>query len=273
MRLDRHCIVIRERGLFDQFDLALCVIRVYALPLAIALAVGVAPAMAFNAWLFSDMPPMTPDDVAPFAYLWCLLVVTVWEIPLVTAPITLFLGEAVFQDRPKPRELVMMFFWALPQLFWYQVLLRALYIPFVFTWFWPFAARPYLNEVILLERTPWRRRRGNREEMTTSRRSAALHGGDTGDLFARWLASMGVGAVLFLALWVTMNIVEGLLFNTWQWSGATYTVYYPVAIWIVVGYFAVARFLGYLDLRIRREGWEIELLMRAEGARLTKELA
>jgi hypothetical protein len=28
------------------------------------------------------------------------------------------------------------------------------------------------------------------------------------------------------------------------------------------------RFLSYLDLRIRHEGWEVELLMRAEGLRL-----
>ena len=43
-----------------------------------------------------------------------------------------------------------------------------------------------------------------------------------------------------------------------------------LAIWIVVGYFSVVRFLSYLDLRIRREGWEVELRMRAEGARLTR---
>jgi hypothetical protein len=31
------------------------------------------------------------------------------------------------------------------------------------------------------------------------------------------------------------------------------------------GYLTVVRFLAYLDLRIRREGWEAELMMRAEG--------
>ena len=51
------------------------------------------------------------------------------------------------------------------------------------------------------------------------------------------------------------------------------TIYLPAAIWLSLGYFAVVRFLSYLDLRIRTEGWEVELIMRAEGARLTRQLA
>jgi hypothetical protein len=42
--------------------------------------------------------------------------------------------------------------------------------------------------------------------------------------------------------------------------------------WTVAGFFAVARYLSYLDLRIRREGWEVELLIRAEGDRLTRQI-
>jgi hypothetical protein len=46
-----------------------------------------------------------------------------------------------------------------------------------------------------------------------------------------------------------------------------------MALWSVLGYFTVVRYLSYLDLRIRTEGWEVELLMRAEGERLTRQLA
>jgi hypothetical protein len=52
-----------------------------------------------------------------------------------------------------------------------------------------------------------------------------------------------------------------------------YTVALPAAEWLVLGYFAVVRYLGYLDLRIRREGWEVELLLRAERARLLPNVA
>ena len=47
----------------------------------------------------------------------------------------------------------------------------------------------------------------------------------------------------------------------------------PIAVWLVVGFFTVVRFLSYLDLRIRREGWEVELSPRAEAARLAGGLA
>ena len=45
-----------------------------------------------------------------------------------------------------------------------------------------------------------------------------------------------------------------------------------IAIWTVVSYFNVVRYLSYLDLRIRNEGWEIELRMRAEAARIASQL-
>src|SRR5204863_7365315 len=50
-------------------------------------------------------------------------------------------------------------------------------------------------------------------------------------------------------------------------------VMYPTCLWLVVTFLAVVRFLSYLDLRIRHEGWEVELLMRAEALRLGVPLA
>jgi hypothetical protein len=270
MQLDHTRIVIRERGLLDQLDLALCVIRAYAGPLAIALAAGVLPAMLLNAWLLADLAEPGFDESFPAAYMWWMLLLVIWELPLVTSLATLYLGEAVFDQRPRAASIVRAMLRALPQLLWYQVVLRGLLVPTVITWCLPFAVWPYLNEVILLERNPYRRRPG---QMTTFHRSRVLHGGSFGELFGRWLAAAGFGILLFLALWISMQILAGMLLSQWQWEGPTYTLVYPLALWIVVGYFTVARFLGYLDLRIRREGWEMELMMRAEGARLTRQLA
>ena len=45
----------------------------------------------------------------------------------------------------------------------------------------------------------------------------------------------------------------------------------PAAMWTVAAFFAVVRYLSYLDLRIRREGWEVELQVRAEAERLTRQ--
>ena len=270
MQLDHNRIVIRERGLLDLLDLALCVIRAYAGPLALTLAVGVLPAMLLNAWLLADFAQTDFDELFPAEYMWWMLMLVIWETPLVTALATLYLGEAVFQERPRAGSLAKSLLAALPQLFLYQVLLRGMLMPMVVTWFFPFAAWPFLNEVILLERNPMRRRRPG--QMTTFRRSKALHHGSVGDLFARWLVTAAFGGLLWLALWISMQFLAGMLLSQWEWQGLTYTLYYPLALWIVVGYFTVVRFLGYLDLRIRREGWEVELMMRAEGARLSRQL-
>lgn len=270
MQLDRNRIVIRERGWLDLLDLALRVIRAYAGPLAATLTIGILPAMLFNAWLLAGLSELDFDQTFPPTYLFWMLILVLAEIPLVTAPATLYLGEAVFLEHPGARSVAADFFRALPQLIFLQTFLRAIFLPLVVTWFVPFAVWPYLNEVLLLERNPLRRRR--RVQMTTYRRIRALHAGSSGDLLGRWLVSAAFAGMLFAAFWLTMQLLAGLLLSEWEWEGLTYTLYYPLALWLVAGYFTVVRFLGYLDLRIRREGWEVELMMRAEEARLLREL-
>ena len=77
----------------------------------------------------------------------------------------------------------------------------------------------------------------------------------------------------FCSVWCSLILLANLLLDQWEGDPLVYTLYYPLALWTVLGFFAVVRFLGYLDLRIRREGWEVELMMRAEGARLERQLA
>jgi len=136
---------------------------------------------------------------------------------------------------------------------------------------WPmlFSARAYLGEIILLERNPMRKT--SPESMTTIRRCRTLHAGQTGDLFAQWLGATMLGASLLVSFWCSVWFVGATLTNRWQWDPAMFGIYYEIALWLVLGFFGVVRFLGYLDLRIRREGWEVELVMRAEGARLAED--
>jgi hypothetical protein len=221
-----------------------------------------------------------------------MFLLVVLEMPLVTAPMTLYLGEALFTDRPRPGEIARKLLRSLPQLLYFQLFVRSLLIPLALFWvswsssfevfagvtsfllliLWSvyFAVWPYLGEVILLERNPMRRRQPG--QMTTNRRRRLLHGGYGGELFTRWMGSLGVGSLLFLSIWLSLWLADGMLLSEWEWSGTIFTVSFPLAMWLVVGYFAVVRFLGYLDLRIRREGWEVELMLRAEQTRLTRQL-
>jgi hypothetical protein len=67
-------------------------------------------------------------------------------------------------------------------------------------------------------------------------------------------------------LWIQLS------FN-FEAGPSLYSIYLQLVIWSVFSFFTVVRFLSYLDLRIRTEGWEVELAMRAEADRLTRHLA
>ena len=269
VQLDQNRIAIRERGNLEILDLSLRVIRAQAAPLAAALALGGGPGDAPERLARGRHGRSGSRQLAP------LLV----SLPRISAD---RLGGApghgagdvaagtiaVFRRAPVA-ALGRRFLASLPQLLFYQVLRRGLMLVLVVGAIFVFASNAYLNEVILLERNPLRRDRADR--LTTGRRAAALHAGVFGDLLAQWIIAMLVGVCLFVSVWLSLRFVAGALTGQWEWNGAVFTFYYPLALWIVCGFFAVARFLGYLDLRMRREGWEVELMMRAEAARLERQ--
>ncbi len=286
MELDKTTIAIRERSYPDILDLALHVARAYAGPLLLATAVGVVPMALLNHWLLADYLEFDNELGVPFEYLLYMLLLITWEMPLAAAPATLYLGESLFSHRPEIRKIAANLRRAVWQLLLYQVVWRG-WLVAVVMWapmplavlagmglcvLWPYLYiwRPYLNEVILLERNPMRRR--GRDALTTARRSRLLHGGWSGELFGRWLGALGVGILLFASLLGTLWVSRVILLTEIEWDTLMWTWYWQIALWIVAGYFTVARFLSYLDLRIRREGWEVELAMRAEEVRLTRQL-
>jgi hypothetical protein len=282
LQFDKTRIAVRERSYIDLLDLALRVSRVYAWPLLLAFAAGIVPMMLLNGWLLADF---AERDFAfgfqvsfPIEYVLLMVLLIFLEVPLATAPATLYLGQAVFTERPNAREIARQFRQAIPQLLLYRVLFRIL-----------FAGAPYLNEVILLESNPLRKKNSPRGESTLSR-SRVLHRDASTDTVARAFAVLMVGGTLFASIWLSIFFLRGVLLGLWGvldfYQGLAFALQngrlnweffrpmcillFPLALWTVVGYFAVVRFLSYLDLRIRREGWEVELVMRAERARLAR---
>jgi hypothetical protein len=137
--------------------------------------------------------------------------------------------------------------------------------------------RSYINEIILLERLPWRS--SNPAEMTLGKRSKSLHSPYATDLFVRFLLVSMLGLLLSVTLCLSTWLVLKFLLDSGdltmidlfsrfdlRWYHAQ--IAYPAILWLIAAYFSVVRFLDYLDLRIRHEGWEVELLMRAEALRL-----
>lgn len=240
-------------------------------------------------------------------YGWLYLMLVFFQAPVATIFAESYLGAAVFKQdktlwesvkdvfslrhRPTPAARPEMGpFWGF---FLCQLLLRgtllAMALPLLvwgaeYDWFWegmapvllffPVAAlrafRPYINEIIVLEKNPLRSKTA---PMTVGKRSANLHNSAAAELFGQYLGSLLVAFVLLQVVFWSMFLVYTVMFGDYDLDGwVPQHILRPVALWAVVAYLGVARFLSYLDLRIRQEGWEVELLVRAEAARLTEKL-
>lgn len=279
MQFDNTRIAIRERDLLDVLDLSLQVIRAYIWPWLIAGVAGALPFALLNWWLLHKLPMRSAGpDRALYVCLMVLLVA--WETPLAGAPLTAYFGKALFIERPSARQVIREIAGSLPQLIVFQLLLRGLFfLPaiwlgeawwlMIFVAWIPFVSWPYLNEVILLERNPLARSRGR---MSSWQRSQNLHEGTRGAQLGRWMMSLLLGGLLTASLAGLVWFLRGLFTNHWDYDDSLWQFSVPVAMWIVAAFFTVARYLSYLDLRIRREGWEVELQIRAEGERLARQI-
>ncbi|REK06805.1 MAG: hypothetical protein DWQ37_22455 [Planctomycetota bacterium] len=269
MQFDQARIAIRERSWLDNLDLALQVIRTHFKAVCVLAAWGVLPLVAMNYAMLYVLLSGDLSEEATFEMVWWSLVAVLFEAPLATAPVTLYLGQALFDAHPSGRKVARDLLACLPQLFLFQFLLRGLLFVMVLSAVIPYALWPYLNEVILLERNPLSARGG---QLSTMKRSSVLHRGKSGDYIARGLAAAFFGGLLVVALYVTQSMVLRVLFGVSEgWTARVLAL--QGVLWIVAVFFTVVRFLSYLDQRIRSEGWEVELFLRAQRERMMRHAA
>mgnify|MGYP007059416068 CR=1 FL=1 len=289
MQLDHTRVTVRERGMLEICDLALHVCRDFSPKLLVMFVIGIVPLAVFNwfalQWLVDDL---TGWGFARYAWLMILLVFI--ETPIATAAATLFLGDAMFLEPPTVRN-VLKSLWSLSgKLFLTQGLLRGVIpamgvaltlgpdrwladvvLPMIAAYLVIMrAVRPFVNEIILLERNPlWSR---DKRTITIARRSGKLHNPNAGELFGRYLGIICMSVLLSTIILFGVWFGVGTLFSDWTWGPVMLHVVFPASLWTVAAYMAVVRYLSYLDLRTRREGWALELLMRAEANRLQKQM-
>lgn len=262
MQLDKTRIMIRERGYLDLLELALVVIRNHAAPLAACFFIAAAPFFALNHWVITSRMEIDAEYDQELYIAWQLVLIA-FEAPWATALVTIYLGQAMFIDRPTAGKVVSDFFRCLGQLLFFQFFLRGLSsLPCFVGLFIAYMVWPYANEVILLERN----KLGG-----TWKRLANLHEQSGGLVASRWFAALCAGGTLWGSLTMACGYIRNQLFQTLRGEYYVAVIDVPLSLWLVIGFFAVVRYLCYLDLRIRREGWEIELKMRAEAARLNRE--
>lgn len=80
--------------------------------------------------------------------------------------------------------------------------------------------------------------------------------------------SAGISALLLAYLFL-----QGVTSSNWQWGWIVDWIVLPIVFWTLGAFATVFRFLCYLDTRIALEGWEVELLMRAEANRIRQNQA
>lgn len=298
MQLDKTLIAIHERSLLETLDLSLHTVRKYFWPLLVTFSLGAIPLILVNHLLIGWMVELeyresifySDESAAILRYLWDMTLLVTLEAPLASVFATKFLGDAVFVERPRLttvfRDVLRMF----GRVAWCQFVVRGVLVG----WLLLLAVerhgefdiglellflgavtgyaclvrsfRPYINEIVLLEQNPLRAR--NDRVITVGKRSNHLHSPSSGDLFGRWLGTATIAVFLTGSVFGTFVFIAGVFFNAWQPGPIMLALVFPLSMWIVAWFMTVARFLSYLDLRIRHEGWEVELLLRAEAARL-----
>ena len=254
MANDRTLIQIRERSFLDLLDLALVLVRRRPLTLGLAALAGVAPCAAINAYLTAD-----PD----FNLIWYFYLLFV-EAPWATAPLTVVLGSLMFGDRPTPGGVFKALARGLPAMILYQLFLRAILTgAFVLLPLIP-SRLAFMNEVILLERG---------RLFGVVKRTSILCGNRGGDFFGQWVAQLAFGFLFIACFWFgTGAMISALVTSELTWDqpglGTFYSVRFQLAVWLAITFFGVARFLTYIDQRIRLEGWEVKLRLQAVGRSL-----
>lgn len=251
MAHDQTLIQIRERSFLDIHDLALAVFRARPWAISLAAILGIAPFVALNYWLIGrqEMPPAA----------WFVLIFM--EAPWATVPLTLVVGDLMFGQQPRPGSIFMRALRGLPTLILVHVILRGflgmtvLLTPVIPATLW------FSNEVILLERARW---------FKALRRCSRLSTDRGGEFAIQW-----IGQALFALLFAfcfakgvglaTTILIEDQ--SAWElpYLNDVGGLRFQLGVWIAIGFFGLARFLIYIDQRIRSEGWELRLRLQAAG--------
>lgn len=292
MRFDRTFIAIRERKTLGILDLALRVVVDHIQPLSILLLINALPWILLNHWLLGHL--LSPDYAVEGAYYWVMTWLVVSQSQLGTFLITQYLGKAMFEGRPGIATMIksglkipayFLFSHLVLRCTGFTILLaflllgdpyqeEALSLGCVFIFLTAIfgsmvrGLRPFVSEILLLERTPIRPKPNT---IHFSARSRSLHAFAANDLIAKAMVTAAIGMTLVFTIHCTLVSTDQVM-NIRANSETSFQPYYYVAsLWLVLGFMSVVRFLYYIDLRIRQEGWAVELRMRAEAQRLDED--
>ncbi len=299
MQLDRTEIAIRQRSATELLDLSLRVLKRHGLKIAAACAILGVPFLIadvwLSAWMFSEDALLAVEQVTdPQNYLRArhalhLLVLFLFQFPLISLPATMLLGDQVFFEAPSFKQLIKKMSEVWLQAIWVLGIARMSLVSLVLAFFvnrntvfdpsfelgllmalsivlliravWPFAPEILGLEKCLIRATP-------ASPISYSARRTGLHQSVSSDHVGRFIAcsltAILLASIIGSALLTAISALKGNL-DLSPWYDR---MLIPLVLWLVGIFVVVFRFLCYLDSRIRLEGWELELRLRAEGQRV-----
>ncbi len=245
MDILRARVVFRERRLSDVVDLSLRFFVAQWRPYLSLSAVVIAPLLLVTLLLDHELPP---------AAVWSLALAA---MVLAEGPFTMLASRLVFADEVPLRPLLRDALRMLPRLAFTRLfqgigLVCAMFF-FVIPAAWVATTWCFLSEVTLLERPTFGAAYG---------RASRLVERMSGDVFLLVLASVGLFfAVIVLADSAGSAVMREVLQITPPASlfekGGSGTLSL-VAAWLYIPLHTTIRFFTYLDLRARKEGWDIQ---------------
>jgi hypothetical protein len=302
MQLDRTSIAIVLRSSQELLDLSLRVLREYigriattglagAIPFAILNAIALEPLRHYDQLALLSAST-TSDVFYRMQYLFWMALLVFLETPLAMVGLTVTLGHTVFSTRLKRSDWLLPLWKRRSAVVWILGVLRGALPALVLTvvmalspdWHRSFSiitwlglaalccwivriARPFAPEILALELTPLKVPANTPNAFNYSKRTKWLQKA-TSDAGGLGISTSMFALLATLALYFCGAMLVGVLFGTWQWGWWTDLVIYPIALWSVAIWTAVVRFLAYMNTRIRAEGWDLELKLKAEAQRL-----
>ncbi len=303
MQLDKTAILITQRSAVDLVDLSLFVIRRYWQPISFFAAVGILPFAIVDfvlLWPLTqyDSLSMSSNDFSSsntyhVRYLWIMTALILIQSPLALSAVTYFIGQAVFIERPTARQVFSAVWKRIGSMIFVVGILRmslTSLIPAVFLFQQPVfrpeieipiyllglcgmvyfvrGFRPFASEILLLERCPVIKSKKRPDQLAYGQRSRWLHSSLYNELFGVHIGVTIVEIFTTLSISMSLMFLVGVMTGSWIWGFWMDLFLFPMTIWMVATWGTVIRFLLYMNSRIRTEGWEIELRLKAEAQRL-----
>ncbi len=253
MDLSRARIVLRQRSVLDVLDLAVRFLVTHSGSYARVSAVALLPA-ALVSWGVAR--------AAGWAWGW---LVTIALALLVQVPFTSLAARLVFQPEVPVRDVLGTSLRALPRVLGLRVVqvlaVGTGFVFFIVPGVWIGVSLFFVVEVAVLEHARF---------ATAMSRSHAIAAGQPGHALVAVFTLLGLQmAAIVLGDEVGRAILVDLFqFSApeplWTTGGSSLAL---VGFWLFVPYLATARFLVYLDLRTRGEGWDIQTRFAAIALR------